>query len=101
MAERSRKTSTLRMCHPQTKRGRSELRPYNCELLLFGGGGGFVQAGGHDWVEERHHRAQFQADLLDLLLLLGFAAGPEIRAALFGFFHPGPCQTARPDCPPP
>src|SRR6267143_5710965 len=93
-AARPRKTSPLRMCNPQTKRGRSELRPYNCELLLFGGGGGFVQAGGHDWVEEGHHRAQLQADLLDLLLLLGFAARQEIRAALFVFFNPCLRKTA-------
>src|SRR6267378_3552293 len=89
MPARPRKTSPLRMCNPQTKRGRSELRPYNCELLLFGGGGGFVQAGGHDWVEERHHCAQLQADLLDLLLLFRFAARQEIRAALFVLLDPG------------
>src|SRR5258705_13568753 len=88
MPARPRKTSPLRMCNPQTKRGRSELRPYNCELLLFGGGGGFVQAGGHDRVGERHHRTQLQGDLLDLLLLLGFAARQEIRAALFVFLDP-------------
>src|SRR6266481_246293 len=88
MPARPRKTSPLRMCNPQTKRGRSELRPYNCELLLFGGGGGFVQAGGHDWVEEGHHRAQLQADLLNLLLLLGFAARQKIRAAFFVLFYP-------------
>src|SRR5260370_23671541 len=39
------------------ERGRSELRPYNRAPLLLGGGRGFVQAGGHDGVEERHHRA--------------------------------------------
>src|SRR6266404_7735134 len=89
MLARPRKTSPLRMCNPQTKRGRSELRPYNRERLLFGGGGGFIQARGHDRVEERHHRAQLQADLLDLLLLLGFAARQEIRAALFVLLDPG------------
>src|SRR5882762_2408305 len=89
MPARPRKTSPLRMCNPQTKRGRSELRPYNCELLLFGGGGGFVQARGHDRVEEGHHRAQLQADLLDLLLLFRSASRQEIRAAFFVFFDPG------------
>src|SRR5258708_30942999 len=65
--------------------------------LLFCGSGGFVQTGGHDWVKERHHGAQLQADLLDLLLLLGFAACQEIRAALFVFFHPAFNETSVPD----
>src|SRR5437879_6742385 len=70
---------------------------YTATILLFRRRSGFIQSGGHDGIKERHHRAQLQPDLLDLLLLFRFAPRQEIRAALFVFFDPGLGKTPIPN----
>src|SRR5438477_9161281 len=56
--------------------------------LLVGGRRFSRKAGGNDWLEKRHHGAQARTELLDGILLFGFALGEKILAAIFVFLDP-------------
>src|ERR1700756_4718972 len=56
--------------------------------LLVGRGGLGGEARSDDGLQKRHHGAQAGAELLDGILLFGFALGEEIDAAIFVFLNP-------------